>query len=138
MSFLIKAVNDILLTPINLPIGGLTTSDHCRACGKTASLKHIFTRCEYALRSYTLRHDEVLQIFAETAKVCCEPTNKVLKNITNRAIHFVKESSLLDSCTNWHVATDLEHNFLFPTEVALTTSRPDIDIWSVNLKKVRY
>ena len=31
----------------------------------------------------------------------------------------------------WHVATDLKHNFIFPTEIALSTKRPDIDIWYV-------
>ena len=46
------------------------------------------------------------------------------------------KSSLLDVCTDWHVATDLEPHFVFPTEVALTTQHPDIVIWSVKLKKV--
>ena len=43
--------------------------------------------------------------------------------------------SLLEGCMNWHFATDLEHNFIFPTEIALTTKRPDIVIWSVQVKK---
>ena len=43
LSFLIKAVYDVLPTPVNLHTWGLTTSDRCRACGKTASLKHILT-----------------------------------------------------------------------------------------------
>ena len=37
----------------NLNVWRLTTSDRYRACGKTASLKHILTGCEYALRSNT-------------------------------------------------------------------------------------
>ena len=80
-------------------------------------------------------------------KICCENAYKALNNITNRTIHFVKEGnisklsrknkhrlSLFDGCTDWHVATDLEHHFLFPTEIALTTQRPDIAIWSVKFK----
>ena len=39
-------------------------------------------------------------------------------------------------CTDWHVATDLKHNFIFPTEIVLTTKRPDIVIWSIKAKKV--
>ena len=148
LSFLIKAVYDILPTPVNLHARGLTTSDRCRACEKTASLKHILTGCKYDLRSYMWRHNEVLEIFAEAVKICCETANKALKNITNRAIHFIKEgnilkllhknkhrSSLLGGCTDWHVATNLEHYFVFPTEIALMTQRPDIVIWSVKLKK---
>ena len=44
--------------------------------------------------------------------------------------------SLLEGCMDWHVATDLKHNFIFPTEIALTTKHPDIVIWSVKAKKV--
>ena len=113
LSFLIKAVYDVLPTPVNLHAWRLTTSNRCRACGKTVRLKHILTGCEYALRSYRWRHDEVLEIFAGAAKICFETVNKVLNNITNRAIHFVKDgniselsrknkhrSSLLDGCTD--------------------------------------
>ena len=36
----------------------------------------------------------------------------------------------------WHAATDLEHHFVFLTEIALMTQHPDVAIWSVKLKKV--
>ena len=55
LRFLIKSVYDVLSTPVKLHAWGLTKSDRCRACGKTASLKHILTECEYALRTYTWR-----------------------------------------------------------------------------------
>ena len=48
----------------------------------------------------------------------------------------MRKPSLLECCTDWHVATDLKHNFIFPTEIALTTKRPDIVIWSVKAKQV--
>ena len=70
LSFLIRAVYDVLPIPVNLHAWGLTTSDRCRSCGKTASLKHILTGCEYALRSYTWRHNEVQEIFSEVSKIC--------------------------------------------------------------------
>ena len=120
LSFLIKAVYGVLPTPVNLHAWGLTTSDQCRACGKTVSLKRILTGCEYALRSYTWRHNEVLDIFAEVSKICCETANKALNIINNRPIQFVKEGNisklarknmrkltLLGDCIDWHVATDL-------------------------------
>ena len=144
-----KAVYNVLPTPVNLHARRLTTSDRCRACGKTASLKHILTGCEYALRSYTWRHNEVLEIFSEISKTYCETAIKALNIINNRAIQFVKEGniskitrenmckqSLLEGCTDWHVATDLKHNFIFPTEIALMTKCPDIVIWSIKAKKV--
>ena len=43
---------------------------------------------------------------------------------------------MLEGSTDWHVATVLKHNFIFPTEIALTTKRPDIVLWSVKAKKV--
>ena len=43
---------------------------------------------------------------------------------------------MLEGCTAWHIATDLKHSFIFPTEIALTTKRSDIVIWSVKAKKV--
>ena len=48
----------------------------------------------------------------------------------------MRKPSLLAGCTDWHVAIDLKHNFIFPTETALTTKRPDVVIWSVKAKKV--
>ena len=54
LGFLMKAVYDVLPTPVNLHACGLITSDQCRACGKTASLKHIITGFEYAPRSYNV------------------------------------------------------------------------------------
>ena len=124
LSFRIKVVYDVLRTPVNLHAWGLITSDRCKARGKTARLKHILPGCAYALRSYTWRHNEVLQIFPVASKICFETANKTVNNITNRVIHCVKEgnisklsrknkhsSSLLDGCTDWHVATDLRSAF---------------------------
>ena len=149
LSFFIKAVYDVLPTPVNFHAWGLTTSDRCRAYEKTASLKHILTGCENVLRSYTWRHNKVLEIFPEVSKTCFETANKALNIINNGAIQFVIEGniskiarenmrkpSLLEGCTNWHVATDLKHNFMFPTEIASKTKRPGIVIWCVKAKKV--
>ena len=150
-----KVVHDVLPTPVNLHAWGLTASDRCRACGKTVSPKHILTGCEYAIRGditkscYTWRHNEVLEIFAEVSKICYETANKALNIINNRAIQFVKEGNIsklarknmrkpssLEGCADWHVASDLKHNFIFPTEIALLTKRPDIVIWSMKAKNV--
>ena len=92
-------------------------------------------------------HNEITEIFAKAAKICCETANKALNNITNRAMLFIKEgkiskfsgknklrSSLFDGCTDWHVATNLEHQLVFSTEIALTTQRPDIVMRFFKLK----
>ena len=56
LDFLIKAVYDILPTPVNLKLWGLNTSNFCKACGKIAYLKHILFGSQYSLRSYMWRH----------------------------------------------------------------------------------
>ena len=140
---------DDVPTPVNLHAWGLTIFDRSRVCGKTASLKYILTGCEYALRSYTWRYNEVLEVFGEASKICCEAVNKAQNIINNRAIQFVKQGnisklarknirkpSLFGGCMDWNVATDLKHNFIFPNEIALATKRPEIFIWSVKAKKV--
>ena len=68
LSFLIKAVYDILPTPVNLKYWGLSTSNLCNACGKIANLKHVPTGYQYSLRSYTWRHNEILGIIGEIVK----------------------------------------------------------------------
>ena len=37
---------------------------------------------------------------------------------------------------DWCIATNLEHYFIFPTEIALMTQHSDIIIWSIKLKKL--
>ena len=152
LSFLIKAVYDILPTPVNLQTWGLTKSNRCEDCGKTANLKHILTGCECALRSYTWRHNEVLKIFARASKICCETANKTTDIRKTTLINFVKEnssvssrkesrktrrvSSMLNNGSDWRMESDLESHLVFPTEIALTAQRPDLIIWSVSQKRV--
>ena len=147
LSFLIKAVYDILHTPVNLKLWGLSTSNLCKACGKIANLKHVLTGCQYSLRSYAWRHHEILGNIAEIAKMCFETVNEISCIKTN--IKFVKEGNvsktphgnnrhkptLLDGCTDWRVIADVDRQLAFPTEITSTRHRPDL-IWSVNSKKV--
>ena len=144
LGFLIKAVYDILPTPVNLKLWGLSISNLYKACGKIATLKHILTGCQYYLRSYTWRHNEILGIIAEIAKMCCETANEIPCIKTN--IQFVKEGNvsktphrnnrhkptLLDGCTDWRVIADVDRQLAFPTEITSTRQRPDLVIWSVN------
>ena len=148
VSFLIKAVYGILSTPVNLKLWGLSTSNLCKACRKIANLKHVLTGYQYSLRSYTWRHNEILGVIAEIAKMCCETANEISCIKTN--IQFVKEGNvsktphrnnrqkptLLDGCTDWRVIADVDRQLAFPTEITSTLQLPDHVIWSVNSKKV--
>ena len=77
LRFLIKAVYDILTTPVYLKLWGLSTSYFCKACGKIAYLKYVLTGCQCFLKCYTWRHNEILGIIAEIARMSCETANRI-------------------------------------------------------------
>ena len=123
LGFLIKAVYDILPTPVNLKLN--------KACGKIANLKHVLTGCQYSLRSYAWRHNEILGIIAEIVKMRCEADNEI--SCIKTSIQFVKEENvsktphrnrhkptLLDGCTDWGVIADVDRQLAFPTEITST------------------
>ena len=177
LGFLIKAVYDILPTPVNLKLWGLSTSYICKACGnllsfllrcstrpyekghpmrleltrvgllvelanhyttrggKIANLKYILTGCQYSPRSYKGRHNEILGIIIEIAKMCCEIANKI--SCIKTSIQFVKEGNvsksphrnrhkptLLDGCAYWRVIADIDRQLAFPTEIISTRQDP--------------
>ena len=133
---------------IYLKLWGLSISNLFKVCGKIANLKHVRSGCQYSLRSYTWRHDEILGIIAEIAKMCCKTANEIPYIKTN--IQFVKEGNVsktshrnnshkptpLDGCTDWRVIPDVDRQLAFPTKITSTRQRPDLVIWSVNSKKV--
>ena len=92
LSSFIKAVYDILPTLVNLKLWRLSTSNLCKARGKITHLKHVLTGCQYSLRSYTLRHNKILGIIAEIAKMCCETANKI--SCIKTSIQFIKEGNV--------------------------------------------
>ena len=126
LSFLIKAVYDILPTPVNLRLWWLSTSNLCKAREKIANLKHVLTECQYSLRSYTWRHNEILGIIAEIE-------GNVSKTPHRNNRH---KLTLLDGCTDWCVIADVDRQLAFPTEIKSTRQRPDLVIWLVNSKKL--
>ena len=77
LGFLIKAVYDILPTPVNLKLWLLSTSNLCKVCRKITNLKHILTRCQYSLRSYTWKHNEILGIIAEIGSFTTHFCNEI-------------------------------------------------------------
>ena len=109
LGFLIKAVHDILPTPVNLKPWGLSISNFCKACGKIANLKHVLTGCQYFLRSYTWRYNEILGIIAEIAKMSCETANKI--SYIKTSIKLIKEENVTKTPhrNNRYKPTLLEH-----------------------------
>ena len=68
LSFLLRAVADLLPTPQNLKIWGKEGSSICMQCGaEFCTLNHILTGCSKALAEgrYKWRHDKVLREVAK-------------------------------------------------------------------------
>lgn len=148
LQFLLRSVYDVLPSPTNLAVWGLTEDPNCKLCGKPANLEHILSSCSVALSEgrYTWRHDQILSVLAdslEKARKRPPPKDKRLKFINFvRAGEREKTGStgegrgLLGTAGDWQMRADLKTRMQFPTEVASTNKRPDIVIWSPSSRQV--
>ncbi|XP_045174487.2 uncharacterized protein LOC123535800 [Mercenaria mercenaria] len=146
LSFLLRSVYDMLPTPTNLYQWKLTEDQTCPLCEKKGSLRHILSGCPTALSQgrYRWRHDKVL---GELAHVLEKDRRKVKPLIPkSHLINFVREGEkkpvstvergILQNSKSWDLRADLGKKLQFPEEIAHTTLRPDIVIWSRNQKTV--
>ena len=98
---------------------------------------------------YTWRHNEVLKVLREVSDEQCEIANKIKSPRVVPAISFCREgaaqsstvpqklnSRLLSGANDWKVSADLGSMLIFPQHIVYTLSRPDIVLWSDNVKKV--
>nr|XP_034331688.1 uncharacterized protein LOC117690947 [Crassostrea gigas] len=148
LQFLLRSVYDVLPSPTNLAVWGLSDDLNCKLCGKQANLEHILSSGSVALSEgrYTWRHDQILSVLAdslEKARKRPPPKDKRLKFINCvRAGEREKIGStgdgrgLLGTAGDWQMRADLKTRMQFPTEVASTNKRPDIAIWSLASRQV--
>ncbi|KAI8522143.1 hypothetical protein Bbelb_018970 [Branchiostoma belcheri] len=109
--FLVKAVYDLLPTPVNKKRWGMQEEESCGLCGKRGTLSHILSGCKVALSQgrYRWRHDRVLRVLAAV---------------------------LEEERTRKRQQVDLDRKLTFPEEVVATNLRPDMVLWSKQAKKV--
>lgn len=146
VKFLMCSVYDVLPTPSNLHTWGLAESPNCKLCGKTANLEHVLSSCRLGLADgkFRWRHDKILAQLADGV----EQARKKVKKISNgpNFIHFVrpgesiatgrKGRGILASANDWEMRADLKKQLKFPEEIAHTSLRPDIVLWSKGIKQV--
>ena len=104
--FALNSVTDTLPHNANLFKWKKLSSSKCQLCGEHQSLAHVLNACQkaLALRRYSARHDDVLQV------------------ITNFARRLLPEGM--------HIIADLPGmQYAFPQDIATTDLRPDIVIW---------
>ena len=159
ISFVLNATINSVRTPDMLKLWGYKKSAACPLCNVSpCTIHHILVNCSVALnqKRYNWRHDSVLKNIdlALAALICSHNVNHSpsdrSKIIPPLAKCFVREKSsrkptpvnvrrttLLDGANDWKILVDYDSaKIVFPPLICATSSRPDIVIWSVNLKKV--
>ena len=147
LKFLVKAVYDLLPTPVNKN-AWFGTDEKCLLCGEDSNLNHVLASCKVALSQgrYRWRHDQVL---GEIAKLTAE---KVLNSQSRpqtqqKLINFVRTGSnakvvqsksgagsYFDGAEDWNLQVDLNKHVKIPRAILQTNLRPDLVVMSEKKK----
>ena len=146
LSFLIRAVYDLLPTPSNKNrwFGG---EERCKLCGQEGTLNHLLAGCQVALSQgrYKWRHDQVLKELAKSIDQRLTENLNTNESLS-RKIQFVKEGekgnkeetsygSYLSPAKDWKMKVDLEGRLQIPKDIVVTNLRPDITLISSKTKQ---
>ena len=164
LRFALQATTDTAPTATNLHRWGLSQVDPaCILCGKPATLRHILNGCSVALRQgrFTWRHNSVLSAiehrlttFGEQSATqpALQATVSTTAKGKSQFIRFVRpgetlprsadprrplaSQAILLQTDDWQFLFDLEEQLQFPVEIAATTLRPDVVMFSQSKKTV--
>lgn len=151
ISFIVKATYDVLPSPKNLH-QWYGEDPTCVLCLTPATLKHILTGCKTSLTQgrYTWRHNQVLKSLAAALERKRTFINSLPSSASrsSKAPTFVQEGQKKPSsppvrsegqlamALDWKMLVDIGQQLTFPLEIAATTLRPDLVLWSSSLKSV--
>ncbi|RXN33906.1 reverse transcriptase [Labeo rohita] len=146
ITFLIRAVYDVLPSPANLCMWGKAETPTCHLCPAHGTLEHILSSCPTALGQgrYTWRHNQVLKSIADT--ISKEISKGGRGSNTTRSVAFVRAgeqpkagrkvpTGILASAKDWKLSVDLE-KLKYPQHIVRTTLRPDIILVSESTKNI--
>ena len=150
VSFIIRAVYDLLPSNTNLVKWGQKDDPSCPLCQQRQTLDHVLSTCKTALGQgrYTWRHNKVLKVIADQVSVAAEKANKKTAQ-SNKYIHFVEagtkisqgeydppRKSVLDGATDWEMTADLPEFTGHSSPIKETGKRPDIVLQSEMAKQI--
>lgn len=149
LSYLIRATYDTLPSQSNLA-RWYGAEESCDLCGTApGNLYHILCGCWTALVQgrYRWRHDQVLRKLAEHTESMRVQANRRPKSQQKKLVQFVsagqsvkngpqERTSALAPGGAWSMRTDLDRQLWFPTNITITSLRPDIVLWLVVEKHV--
>ena len=152
ISFIIRATYDVLPTPKNLQVW-YGEDPTCALCPTPATVKHILAACNTSLTQgrYTWRHNQVLKSLAAAIESKRNTNNSLPLRTTNSITTpiFIREgqrkpnhpstkseTGQLAMARDWKMLVDIGQQLIFPPEIAATTLRPDLVLWSPSLRSV--
>ena len=142
---MLGATFDTLPSPTNLKRWHITTEADCSLCSvKVCTTAHVLSGCKVALSQgrYTFRHDSILRVLRNSLSKFLSSMSPV-KACLSLSSCFVKQGKILCSskkkphvgilheCSAWKLSVDFDSSLVFPSFIAITSSRPDIVIYSV-------
>ena len=163
LRFALQGMTDTAPTNTNLRRWGNPTLDpSCILCGRPATLRHVLNACSSALNQgrFTWRHDSVLAVLRRkfnefwTSQTTWKAVQSVISSADQPFANFhsagvkplpcagkpkrtLRSQALLLHAVDWEFLFDLPpHKLVFPIEIAATSQRPDIVIFSRILKTV--
>ena len=149
MKFCIGSTYDTLNTPNNLHRWGIIDDPKCTLCNQDGcSLLHILSACNVAFgqKRYTWRHNCVLRVIADGIQSFIG-TYKIVSQGVKR-VHFVVEGKgkekkrrkptfgFLHKSRDFKLDVDLDKKLKYPDHIAESDERPDIVLYSNQLKLV--
>ena len=149
LSFCISSTYNVLPFPSNLHRWHQENDPFCTSCGKhICTIAHILGACKFSLDQgrFTFRHDNVLNCLVSFIRTFIKNIKPSTPKKSN-AIHFIKAgdnppkyrqnpTGILHLASDWVVISDLNENYVFPIQIALTELRPDVVIFSKSLRRV--
>lgn len=148
IKFLLSSVYDVLPTPTNLQRWRLTEDPFCAQCKRPANLEHILSSCRASLTEgrFRWRHDQVLARLADGLEKERKRKGTKAQDKGPRFIGFLRPgekagkqdrcAGILGTAKDWEMRVDLGRQLKFPEEIAITSLRPDIVLWSQTTKQV--
>ncbi len=128
--------------------GGLTEDPSCAQCKRPANLEHILSSCRAGLTEgrFRWRHDQVLAQLADGLEKERKRKRTKVQDKGPRFIGFLRPgekagkedrcSGILGTAEDWEMRVDLRRQLKFPEEIAVTSLRPDIVLWSQATRQV--
>ncbi|XP_061886207.1 uncharacterized protein LOC133636324 isoform X3 [Entelurus aequoreus] len=128
LSFIIRATYDVLPSPTNLHLW-YGVDPACLQCTVPATLKHILVGCKTSLTQgrYTWRHKQA---------TFPRKTTFIREGEKRRTKPSPPDLGPLNVARDWEMRVDLSQRLIFPPEIAATSLRPDLVLWSMSCRRV--